>query len=96
MAPSAAMPQTTSEAQIMTGTSMRTSCGATASGAISPAAPRMKSTLKTLEPTTLPTARSGLPSSPEQEKLAAARAAAAERVQALYRRWESLEAVAGS
>ena len=33
---------------------------------------------------------------PEQEKLAAARAAAAERVQSLYRRWESLEAVAGS
>ncbi len=48
----------------MMGTSSRTSCRATASGATSPATPRMKRTLKTLEPTTLPRARSGLPARP--------------------------------
>ena len=48
----------------MMGTSSRTSWRATSRGATRPATPRMKSTLKTFDPTTLPSAMSGFPSSP--------------------------------
>ena len=49
------------EATIITGTSSRTSCCATISGVTKAATPRMKSTLKMLLPTTLPSARSAWP-----------------------------------
>jgi len=60
-APSRAKSHNTSDTPIITGTSRRTTSNVTTSGRASAHSPRMKSTLKTLLPTTLPRARSGWP-----------------------------------
>jgi hypothetical protein len=62
--PSSARAPNSSEMPIRIGTSRRISCVETTSGASSAQAPRMNSTLKMLEPTTLPTAMSELPLRP--------------------------------